>query len=251
MGKKPEIHSGLFVGEKMNLMNQPETKAYLDYLDRWLENLPVLKIADLADSAAEIALISVDMIKGFCTIGPLASPLVNAIVDPVADLMANLWENGVRNYVLSQDTHDPAAVEFGAWPPHCVRGTAEAETVSAIRELPFFEEMILLEKNSIASGLNPELVEWLQTHKEVKTFVVVGDCTDLCTYQLAMFLRVDANEHQISRRVLVPADCVATYNFPTAAAVQAGAMPHPANFLHAVFLQHMALNGIEVVASIR
>ena len=156
----------------------------------------------------------------------------------------------MKHILLTQDTHEPDAVEFASFPPHCVRGTAEAEPVAEIQALPFFHEMVILPKNSIASGLNTGLSDWLDAHPEVDTFIVVGDCTDLCTYQLAMHLRLDANARQIQRRVIVPADCVETYDLPVEIARQIGSLPHPADLLHAVFLYHMALNGMEVVQSI-
>jgi hypothetical protein len=62
-----------------------------------------------------------------------------------------------------------------------------------------------------------------------------------------MHVRLQANASQVQRRVLLPADCVDTYDMPMATAKAVGAMPHPGDFLHKVFLYHMALNGIEVV----
>jgi hypothetical protein len=107
--------------------------------------------------------------------------------------------------------------------------------------------MTIIEKNSIHSFLNTGLGQWVNAHPEVHTYIVVGDCTDLCTYQLAMFLRLDANARQLQRRVIVPAEAVDTYDMPVETARQVGAMPHDAELLHAVFLYHMALNGVEVV----
>jgi hypothetical protein len=52
-------------------------------------------------------------------------------------------------------------------------------------------------------------------------------------------------------RVVVPADCVDTYDLPVAVAQSLGALPHAADLLHLIFLYHMALNGIEVVATAR
>jgi hypothetical protein len=68
---------------------------------------------------------------------------------------------------------------------------------------------------------------------------------------MAMHLRLDADARQLKRRVIIPADCVQTYDFPTAAAIQAGAKPHPGDILHEFFLYHLALNGVEVVAGVR
>ena len=106
----------------------------------------------LTADPAKVAVISVDVINGFCTIGPLASPRVANIVDPIVKLFKAVWSRGVRHIVLVQDTHEPDAVEFGSFPPHCVRGTAEAETVDAFKALPFFDQIKVMPKNSIASG---------------------------------------------------------------------------------------------------
>jgi nicotinamidase-related amidase len=171
-------------------------------------------------------------------------------VEPVVNLMKIAWNHGVRNIVLTQDTHEPDAVEFAAFAPHCVRGTSEAETVPEIKSLPFFDQITVIEKNSIHSGLNTGLEEWIKTHPQIDTFIVVGDCTDLCTYQLAMYLHLDANARQLKRRVVVPADCVATYDLPVAVAKEIGAFPHDGDLLHQVFLFHMALNGVQVLSSI-
>jgi nicotinamidase-related amidase len=110
--------------------------------------------------------------------------------------------------------------------------------------------MVKFEKNSIGSGLNTGLNEWIQDHPEVDTYFVVGDCTDLCTYQLAMHLRLDANARQLQRRVIVPVDCVETYDRPVEVAREEGGLPHPADLLHTVFLYHMLLNGVEVYSQI-
>jgi hypothetical protein len=79
---------------------------------------------------------------------------------------------------------------------------------------------------------------------------VVGDCTDLCVYQLAMDLRTAANARQLPRRVIVPVNCVDTYDLPVETARAAGIMPHPGDFMHAVFLYSMALNGVEIVEKV-
>ena len=227
-----------------------KAQPYLGYLDTWLASLPNLPLTDAASSPAKTAIISVDVIEGFCHQGPLSSPRVAGIVEPIAAVFERAWAHGVRNIVLTQDTHEPEAVEFAQFPPHCVRGTEEAQTVARFRALPFFDQMVIIEKNSIHSGLNTGLNDWLAAHPKVDTFIVVGDCTDLCTYQLAMHLRLDANARQLQRRVIVPANTVQTYEMPLETAQEIGAVPHPGDLLHAVFLHHMLLNGIEVVAEI-
>ena len=225
----------------------PLNPEFLPYLHHWVNSLPSLPLANALPAPERAAILSVDVIQGFCVSGPLASPRVARIVTPIVQLFQSAHAAGLKHILLTQDTHEPDAVEFANFPPHCVRGTAEAEPVAEIQALPFFHEMVILPKNSIASGLNTGLSDWLDAHPEVDTFIVVGDCTDLCTYQLAMHLRLDANARQIQRRIIVPADCVETYDLPVDTARQIGALPHPADLLHAVFLYHMALDRKSVV----
>lgn len=223
------------------------SREFLEYLDTLVENLQEMPFSDAIRSPQKTAVISVDVINGFCYEGPLSSPRVQTIIEPIVAVFRKSWELGVRQIVLVQEAHEPEAVEFGQFPPHCVRGTSEAEAVPEFQSLPFFEQMQVIGKNSISAAHNTGLMDWIAAHPQVDTFIVVGDCTDLCTHQLAMYLRLDANARQLDRRVILPEDCVDTYDLPVDVARQIGAVPHDAELLHAVFLYHMMLNGVEVV----
>jgi nicotinamidase-related amidase len=195
--------------------------------------------------------LSVDVINGFCYEGPLSSPRVAAIVPPIVRLFerAHAWR--VPHFILIQDMHEEDAVEFGSFAPHCTRGSDESEPVPELKALPFFDQFITMPKNSISSTLGTQLPAWLDAHPEVTNFIVVGDCTDLCTYQLAMDLRLRANALQLATaRVILPADCVDTYDLPVQIANELGIFPHQGDLLHLIFLYSMALNGIQVVANI-
>jgi nicotinamidase-related amidase len=227
------------------------SKPFIDYLENWLNDLPVLKLSRLISDPARAAVLSVDIINGFCTVGPLASPRVQGIVRPIAKLFTDAYAAGVRNFILTQDTHEPDAVEFGQYPPHCVRGHIESQTVPELVKLPFSDQFIVFEKNSISSAHNTRLDHWLSEHPDVNLFIVVGDCTDLCTHQLAMHLRLRANAHQHAHaRVVVPENCVQTYDTPVKVAHKLGIPPHDGDLLHAVFLYNMWTNGVEVVKKI-
>ena len=79
----------------------------------------------------------------------------------------------------------------------------------------------------------------------------MGDCTDLCVYQLAMHLRMRANALNRSRfSVVVPANTVDTFDIPEFPAT-APTSAHPGDFFHEVFLYHMAQNGVRIVREIR
>lgn len=67
-----------------------------------------------------------------------------------------------------------------------------------------------------------------------------------------MHLRLRANARQLrGARVIVPANCVQTYDTPLAVARKLGIAPHDGDLLHAVFLHNMAGNGVEVVGALR
>jgi nicotinamidase-related amidase len=224
--------------------------AFFEFLENWQKELPILSLSQAVIDPSKTAIITVDVIKGFCSVGPLASARVSGIIHPIADLFQNSWNYGVRHILLIQDTHEPEAVEFSSYPPHCIRGTEEADTVDEVKSLPFFDQVLLLPKNSISSDLSTGFNTWQALHPEVDTYITVGDCTDLCTYQLAMHLRLQANANQMRRRVILPVDCVDTYDTPVEIAQKLGIFAHPADLIHPFFLYHMAMNGIEIVAHI-
>jgi len=230
--------------------NPARSDEFLEYLRNWHASLPTLPMAAALPEARRAAVFSVDLIRGFCYEGPLASPRVKAVLPAVVDLFRLAWAGGVRNFVLVQEGHEPDAREFDQYGPHCVEGSSEAETVPEIRALPFYDRMQIVLKNSISCFAGTSLGSWLGDHPEVDTMVAVGDCTDLCTYQLAMHMRLYANAYQLRRRVIVPSDCVDTYDLPVQTARRIGAFAHDGDLLHLIFLYHMALNGIEIVGHI-
>ncbi|MFN8478589.1 MAG: isochorismatase family protein [Kouleothrix sp.] len=143
---------------------------------------------------------------------------------------------------LTQDTHDPATPEFQAYPPHCLRGTPESEAVDALKALPFYDEVAIFPKNSINSHLGTGLgVMGRKVHPLVNTFIVVGDCSDLCTYQAAMQLRLEANAGNLARRVINPAAAVDTFDTPVSVARDLGIYAHDGDLHYALFLHHIWL----------
>lgn len=232
-----------------NLVEQ--SGPFLAYLDGWYRALAPLPLAEIVgDEPERVAFISIDVINGFCKSGPLASERVGRIAAPIAALFEQAYAAGVRHFALTQDTHDPHTPEFQAYPPHCIAGTAESEAVDELKALPFFSEVAVFPKNSINSHLSTGLGAWVAERPQVDHFVVVGDCTDLCAYQAAMQLRLEANAANLARRVIVPADVVDTFDTPVSVARDLGIKAHDGDLHHVLFLHHMASNGVEVVASV-
>jgi nicotinamidase-related amidase len=174
-------------------------------------------------------------------------------VPPIRQLLAAAHDRGVRHVAVLRDSHAPEAPEFGQFGPHCLSGTAESQLVRELAELPFAASFKDIPKNATSAWAGAEtLREWVAQREAegVRTFIVVGDCTDLCVYQTAMPLKLSANARNVPLEVVVPADCVDTYDLSVETARTIGARPHDADLLHAVFLYHLALNGIKVVRSL-
>ena len=219
---------------------------YLDFLDGFYLSLKELPIDNLLDNPEKAAIISMDLINAFCSTGNLASERMAAIIEPIVDLFTLAWKKGLKKIILLHDCHTPHAKEFDAFGEHAICGTVESETVDEIKSLPFYDEMKVIEKNSINPAQNTEFDRWLEEHPEITVFIVVGDCTDLCIYQASMHLLTAANARDIERRVIIPEVCVSTYDIPVETAKGSPAEPHPADLLHKLFLHHMCLNGIEI-----
>jgi nicotinamidase-related amidase len=226
-----------------------ESKPFLDWLARWEGRLPEMNLEEIIPDPTRAALVSVDLTNGFCCEGPLASSRVASIIPATVRLFQRAHDLGVRHFLLLQDAHDADAIEFSAYPPHAVVGTTESETIDELKALPFSGLFVVMPKNSVSCDIGTDLGPWLEAHPAVTTFIAVGDCTDICVYLAAMYLRLRANVLGLrDLRVIVPADCVQTYDMPVTTAEELGAFPHDGDLLHRVFLYHMALNGIEVVA---
>jgi nicotinamidase-related amidase len=221
------------------------------FIADWFTRLQPRPLAEVVADPEATAIFSSDMVVGFCDRGNLASPRVDALTEPVVDLFRRAHALGVRDFVLLQDTHYPETPEFEAWPVHCVRGTEETETIPELKALPFADHFTVIEKNSLHPAHETEFEAWLEAHPRLRTAIVVGNCTDLCVYQLAMHLRLSHNARNAPGvAVVVPANAVDTYDLPEEAARAVGAVPHPGDFYHQVFLHHMALNGIDVVRAL-
>ncbi len=230
------------------------TADFLDYLENWMESLAPMTLESLLAEAGgpqHVGLFSVDVINGFCHEGPLYSPRVQRIVRPIVQLFTAAHAAGVEHFVLTQDTHDPNAAEFASYPPHRIRDTSESQTVPELAVLPFAAQFTVLPKNSIHSAIGTGLDAWLAAHPQVTHRIVVGDCTDLCTYHLALHLQFSANAANKIAPVYVPADCVDTYDVPVETARELGIPPHPADLFHPLFLYSMRLNGVHVLRTLQ
>ena len=220
------------------------------FVTRWLETVPAARLDEIAPDPATNAVFGADIINGFLRHGALSSERVDGITGPVIDLVQRAWDHGVRDYVFVQDTHPEDNPEFNAYPPHAIAGTSESEMIPELAELPFADHFTVIEKNSLHPAVETGFDAWWDARMHLRTAIVIGDVTDLCVTDLAMHLRLRANALGIQDfQVIVPMDCVDTFDIPDGPDVEPGTA-HPADFFHAVWLYYLQSNNIRIVKSI-
>ncbi|MGE0488093.1 MAG: isochorismatase family protein [Vulcanimicrobiota bacterium] len=229
------------------------SRPFLEYLENWVGQLPTTSFARLIEEAGGprgVAVLGVDLVNGFCKEGALASSRVGAIVTPSRQLVERAHGAGVRDFFFPCDAHPVDSPEFEAFPPHCLVGTPESSLVSELSGLPFADLFEVLPKGSISALVSTGLQQRLYEREQLRTLVCVGDCSDLCLYHMAAGLRFVANARKLPWKIVVEARSVDTYDLPVDTAAELGILPHPGDFLHVVFLYHLRLIGVEVVARV-
>ena len=212
-----------------------QSKPFLTYIAERNQGLLPPHLALVVDGRpGTVAILSVDMMNGFCRQGPRPTPCSARIGASIVSFLGGAYELGARRFVLIQDTHDVHAIEFGSYPAHSIGGSSESDMLPELTALPFFDQCPVMPKNSVSCSLGTDLGHWLDSHPEPATFIVVGECTDMGTYLLAMHLRMRANVFDQQVRVVVAVDCMDTYHLPVDVARDAGAVTHDRDLLHHV-----------------
>lgn len=165
------------------------------------------------------AVIVVDMLKGFCESGNLASARLAGIIGCIRDMLDRELAAG-SDIIFLADTHNADDPEFDMFPPHCVAGSGEEEVVAELA--PYLEKAALVRKNRY-SGFHGTELESLLAELSPEEVLVAGVCTDICVMHTVADLR------NRDYRVTVVADCVETYDAPG----------HPADDINRFALEHM------------
>lgn len=125
-------------------------------------------------------LIVVDMLEGFCREGyPLFCGQDAVKIIPFVKKKIEEYNKQGLPVIFIADNHEPDDKEFQIFPPHCVKGTKEAEVIPELFEVA--KKKVLIPKNRYSgfygtslelylNGFAPELVE------------VVGVCTNICVF---------------------------------------------------------------------
>lgn len=206
----------------------------LDEIWTLLSALPAAELKDLEPQ--KTVLIIVDLINGFAKEGALQSPRVAALIPVISELAQRCRKMGIPILAFA-DQHTAASPEFGVYPVHCLTGTSEGQVVEELEKIGGYR---LIAKNSTNGFLEPEFQKWLAEQTALGTFIIVGDCTDICITQLATTLKTWFNRQDRPSRVIVPMNAVDTYDLGL----------HDAELTNLMAFYAMLGNGVEVVRRI-
>lgn len=196
-----------------------------------LAELPVLQLKDL--QGKQTTLVIVDMINGFAREGALKSPRVEGLIPEITEL-SKMCDKLEISKLAFADCHTVDSPEFDAYPAHCMVGTYEGEIVDELKEIGGYT---LIPKNSTNGFLEEKFQKWLKENQQINTFIITGDCTDICVQQFAITLKTWFNMQNKKVRIIVPANAVETYDFE----------PHNGDLVSVMALYNMIINGIEIV----
>jgi len=226
-------------GIVMRMINKKEfiekSSKTLEEIFDTLAKLPAVQLKDL--QVKQTALIIVDMVNGFAREGALKSPRVEGLIPEIAKLSKACDELNITKLAFA-DCHTKASPEFDSYPAHCVIGTSESEMVDELKEIGGYT---LIPKNSTNGFLEEAFQKWLKENEHINTFIITGDCTDICVQQFAITLKTWFNMQNKKVRIIVPINVVETYDFGL----------HNGDLMNAMALYNMMINGVEVAQEVK
>ena len=204
----------------------------LESLKSNLDNLPIMNLSDLNLNNTDLFI--VDINNGFAKGGALYSPRIENLINPIVNFTKSV-SNDIKSIIAFTDYHTNKSTELLNYPTHCIENTIECEIFD---ELKFIENIKIVKKNSTNGFFALDDLSFNNTDN----IIIIGDCTDICIYQLAITLKSYFNQNNINKNIIVPINLVDTYNIDNV---------HPAELLNIVFLNSMIQNGIKVVKEIK
>jgi nicotinamidase-related amidase len=157
----------------------------------------------------------IDMLEGFTRLGPLASERINVLIPGQTAFLRALPPNSLIVFV--GDEHDPQDSELKRFPPHCLRGTAEAKIRQELLEAAeqSHARIEIVRKHQFSGFINTSLGQIVETAPE-QHWIVIGCVTDCC---------IEANIAELiyrGREVTVIRSLINTWNMTAEQARQLG-----------------------------
>ena len=110
--------------------------------------------------------------------GPKIVPRIRKVIE--AELASG------STVMFTADTHDPDDLEFTMWPPHCIKGSWEAEIIPELRAAA--PDAPIVPKHRYSACYDTNLVETLEQLRPDE-IIVMGVCTDICVMHTVTDLR--------------------------------------------------------------
>lgn len=211
-----------------------QAQEYAKILSEEINSLGSLKLSDF-DSEKTVFVI-VDIINGFIREGAMHAERIASIIEPSSRLLAACKRAGIDSIAFA-DCHAKGCAEFLSFPEHCIEGTSESEIVDELKKIGGYT---LIEKNSTNGCHEYGFASFLASHGSADTFIVCGDCTDICVLQFCLSLKTLFNKENKPLRIVVPINAVETYDAPY----------HNAAFANLAAYKLMKDCGIEFVSAI-
>lgn len=195
----------------MKKINAEDILSAGDFIEQIAEEINSLGEMKLSDFVIEkTAFVAVDIVNGFIREGAMSSADIESIVQPSARLLSECFGLGMPCVVFA-DCHEKGCAEFDSFPEHCLKNTSESEPVDEIKNAGKYT---LIEKNSTNGCHEKAFSDFLDEHKGIDTFIVCGDCTDICVMQFCLSLKTLFNKENKPLKIVVPINAVETYNAP-------------------------------------
>lgn len=181
---------------------------YINELADEINSLAPVKLSDFDKDKTVFA--AVDIINGFIREGAMHSESIESIIEPSAKLLSECKKLGIAAVAFA-DCHGKGCAEFASFPEHCVKGTSESEIVDELKAIGGYT---LIEKNSTNGCHEEAFADFLAKHPKTDTFIVCGDCTDICVLQFCLSLKTLFNKTNKPLDIVVPINAVETYDAP-------------------------------------
>lgn len=200
-----------------------------------LSNLGTIKFDEL--DCGRTALVIVDVVNGFVRGGNMYSRRMEDIVPPILDMLEKFKEKSMP-VIAFADCHSENSTQLSAFPRHCIENTPECEVIEEIKDVGGYQ---LIRKNSVNGFFAPDFKDFLDNNKNIDTFIVCGDCTDICVMNFCLTLKSYNDQKNTPVNIIVPIDSVETYDDMST---------HNGDLMNIVALEMMGNSGIKIVNSI-
>lgn len=174
----------------------------------------------------EDILIIIDMINGFVNEGAMANPNAYSIINTTQELVEQCLNDDVEiiHYI---DTHQEDAQEFDSYPPHCLKGTSEAQPIKEID----YKKIKHIYKNSTNGFFAKNPFDYK------KNIYIIGLVTDICIFEFALTAQKYKEEYNLPFSVNVINDLVTTFDAPG----------HNAKLVHKQFIDILESRGVNII----